>query len=88
MTSLSSHVFSTEKSELKEFLIKETFLQSCSTDEDESKGIIVNDCSTEEDKSEFVINKQKDAKKEVTYDVPSYFDVFECGRKIWDRLEV
>ena len=44
--------------------------------------------STEEDKSEFTINKQKDAKIEVTYDVPSYFNVFECGRNILDRLDV
>ena len=76
-------------------------MQSCSTDEDESKGIIINEnllrscfvdeCSTEEDKSECDIKKQKDANNEVTYDVPNYFNafnVFKCGREILDRLEV
>ena len=104
----SSHVCSTEKSRLKEFLVNQTLWQSRSTDEDESKGIIVNknllqSCSTdkdeskciivnewyrEEEKSEFVTNKQKDAKNEVTYDVPIYFNVFECGRNILERLDV
>ena len=52
-------------------------------------------CSTEEDESEFVINKQKDAKNEteyeeytVTYDVLRYFNVFEWGRNIVNRLYV
>ena len=73
-------------------------LQSCSTDKDKSNAIIVNEtlsqscstdkeelCSTEEDKSECAITKQKDAKNEVTYDVPNYFNafnVFKCGRKL------
>ena len=56
--------------------------QSCSTDEDEPKRIIVNKtllqscstnedklCSTEEDKLECAIKKQKYAKNEVTYAV-------------------
>ena len=45
----------------------------------------------EEHKSECVINKQKDAKNEVTYDVPRYFNainVFGCGRKLLDRIDV
>ena len=82
----------------------ETLLQSCSTDKDKSEGIIVNEtlsqrcstdgdelCSTEEDKSEYAIKKQKDTKNEVTYDVPNYFNafnVFKCGRKLLDRLDV
>ena len=35
--------------------------------------------------------KQKDAKNEFTYDVPNYFNacnVFKCGRKLLDRLDV
>ena len=47
----TSHVCSTDESELKEFPVNETLSQSCSTDEDESKGIIINECSTEEDES-------------------------------------
>ena len=45
------HVCSTYKSEFKEFLVDETLSQICSTDEDESKGIIIDECSTEEDGS-------------------------------------
>ena len=75
-----------------------------STNEDESKGIIVNEtlsqsystdedelCSTEEDKSECTNTKTKDANNEVTYDVPKYFNsfnVFKCGRNILDRLDM
>ena len=49
----------------------------------------------EEDESECVINRQKDANSEtqyeespVTHDVPIYFNVFECGRKLLNRLDV
>ena len=59
-------------------------MQSCFTDEGEL-------CSTEEEKSECAIRKQKDAKNEVTCDVPNYFNtfyIFKCGGKIFDRLDV
>ena len=46
-----SYIFSTDDSKLTEFLVNETLLQICSTDEDESKGTIVNKCYTEEDES-------------------------------------
>ena len=54
--------------------MKGTLLQVCSTEEDESKGImgiIVSGSSTEEIESEFVhknINKEKDAKNETDYE--------------------
>ena len=41
------HVCSTDKSELKEFLVDETISQIYSMRKDESKGIIVDKCSTE-----------------------------------------
>ena len=50
----------TDESELKEFLVNETLQQNCSTDEDESKGIIVDECSTEDNGSELegiIVNK-------------------------------
>ena len=37
----TSHVFSTDESKLKEFLVDENLLQIYFTDKDESKGIIV-----------------------------------------------
>ena len=81
-----------------------TLSHSCSTDEDESKVIIVNKnllqscsteedklCSTEEEKSECTITEQKDANSEVIYNMPNYFNVFnifKCGRNLLDRLDV
>ena len=41
-----SQVFSMEESELEKFLFGKTLLQICSTDEDESKVIIVDERST------------------------------------------
>ena len=45
------HVCSTDKRELKEFLVNKTILQICSAYKDESKVIIVDKFSTEEDGS-------------------------------------
>ena len=83
---LTSHICSTVKSKLKEFLVDKKLLQIYSTDKEESKGIIVDKCSTEEDESECVykkINKQKDANNgtdyeeySVTHEVPIYFNIF------------
>ena len=47
-----SHIFSTYKSKSEEFLAEENLLQVCSTDEDESRIIIVNESSMEDKKSE------------------------------------
>ena len=54
------HVCYTDKSKSKDFLVDMTLSQVCSTDEYESKGIIVYESSTEESESEFIhknINK-------------------------------
>ena len=65
-------------------------MQACSTDEDESKGIIIDESSTEESELECVhknVNKEKDANNEAEYEeysvtdeVPSYFNIFKCGK--------
>ena len=74
----------------------------CSTNEDESKGIIVNQSSTEEGESECVhknIDREKDAKNEAYYEEPSvtydpvvkelsYFNIFECVNNLFNRLDV
>ena len=104
MTDPSSYVFSTDKNESKGIIVHKHLSQNCSTDKDESKCSIVNktlsqNCSadkekvssTEEDKSECTITEQRGVKNEVTYDVPDYFNVFnvfECGRKLLDKLDV
>ena len=42
----------------------------------------------EENKSECIINKQKDVNNEVTYDVPNYFNILECGGYILNKVDV
>ena len=57
-----SHVYSNTESELKEFLVDGTILQICSTNENESKSIIIDKCFMKEDESECVhknINKKR-----------------------------
>ena len=57
---LTSHICSTDKSELKEFPVNKTLSQSCSMYKEESKGIIVDGCSTENDEYEskgIIVNK-------------------------------
>ena len=49
-----SHVCSTGNSKWEEFLVDKNISQICSTNEDESKCIIVNKCSMEEDESDCV----------------------------------
>ena len=48
---LTSHVCSTDKSKLNEFLVNKTPLKTCSKDEEKSKGIIVDKFSTEDNES-------------------------------------
>ena len=47
----TSHVYSKDESELKEFLIEKTLSRICFTDTDESKSITVDEFSTKEDES-------------------------------------
>ena len=53
----TSHVCSTDESELKEFLVDETLSHICSMDKYKSKGIIVDECSTEEEKNQNAFTK-------------------------------
>ena len=89
------------KSESEEFLVEETLLQVYSTDEDESKSIIVVESSTEESESECVhknINKEKYVKSDTDYEEPTvtdypvfkepnYFNMFECGNIILNMID-
>ena len=48
-------------------------------------------CSTEKDVSDYTITEQKGAEykeSSVTKEVPSYFNIFECGRNLLDILDV
>ena len=104
MTAPSLNVNATEKDEWKRIIVHKGLSQSCSTNEDESKQSIVNKtlshkycadvdklCSTEKDISECTITEQKEEKykeSKGTKEVPIYFNIFECGRNILDRLDV
>ena len=75
-------------------------MQVCSTNEDKSKGIIVNESSTEESESECnykKINNERDTNNEVDYEKPSvkydpvvretrYLKISECGKDLLNRL--
>ena len=58
------HVYSTDNSESKGFLVYENLSQVCSMEKDKPKRIPVDKSSTEESKSECVhksVNKEKDS---------------------------
>ena len=79
----------------------ETLLQVFSTDEDESKRIIVDESSMEESESECVykiVNKEKDAKNEADHEEPTvtdvpfvkepgYFNIFKFGKNILKKID-
>ena len=104
MNAPSSNVYSTDEDESKRVIVHEGLSQSCSTNEDKSKQSIVNEtlsqkysadvdelCSTEKYISDYTITEQKDTDYEdysFTKEVPSYFNIFECGRNLLDRLDV
>ena len=68
--------------------------ENCSTDVSESKRNIVNKTLSQNnstDVSEYTIKelKEKDYKEpSVTKEVMSYFNIFECGRNLLDKLDV
>ena len=72
----------------------EGLLENCSTDVSESKQNIVNENlsrNNSADLSDYTIMELKDKEyKEpsVTKEVTSYFNIFDCGRNILDRLDV
>ena len=73
----TSHVYYTDESKLKEFLVDKKLSQICSTHKDKPKGTTTNECYTEEDKSGCVhknINRQKYAKNETEYEEYSVTD--------------
>ena len=104
MNALSLNIYYTDEDESKRITVHEILPQNCFVNEDKSKQSIVNEtlsqnyyadvdklCSTEIDISEHTITEQKDADYEeysVTKEVPSYFNIFECGRNLLDRLDV
>ena len=84
MTAPSLNVYSMDEDESKLIIVHNTLSQNYSEDVDKK-------CSTEMEKSEYTITEQKyEGYKEstVTKEVPSYLNIFECGRNILGRLDV
>ena len=94
MTDPSMTVNATDDDESKRIIVHKDLSQSCSTNKSKLKISIVNKNLSQKnyaDVSEYTITEQKDEeykKSAVTKEVRSYFNVFECGRNILDRLDV
>ena len=94
MTALSFNVNATDKDESKRIIVHETLSENCSTDVNKSKRNIINENLSQNnsaDVSEYTIVelKYKEYKEpSVTKEVKIYFNIFECGRNILDRLDV
>ena len=84
----------TDKDESKRVIVHESLLENCSTDGSKLKRNIVNKTLSQNNSanvSEYTITelKDKDDKEpSVTKEVKIYFNIFECGRNILDRLDV
>ena len=104
MTAPSLNVYSTDEVGSKCIIVHETLSQNFSTEKGKSKQSIVNETlsqnystdveklySTEIGISEHTITKTKGTEYEeylVTKEVPSYFNIFECGRNLLERLDM
>ena len=94
MTVLSLNVNSTDKDKSKRIIVNEILSENCSTDVSTSKRNIVNETLSQNNSvvvSEYTITELKDKEYNEpsgTKEVKSYFNIFECGRNILDRLDV
>ena len=94
MTAPYLNVNAMDEDKSKCIIVREGLSQSCSTNKRESKCSIVNNTLSQNnyaDVSEYTITEQKyEEYKEsaVTKEVPSYFNIFKCGRNILERLDV
>ena len=93
MTAPSLDVNVTDEDESKRIIVHKSLSENCSTDVSESKCNIVNENLSQKNSakvSEYTITELKDKEyKEpsVTKEATSYFNIFECGRNLLDRLD-
>ena len=94
MTAPSSNVNVMYEDESKQIIVHETLSEKSSTDVRESERNIVNETllhNNSANVSGYTITELKDKEyKEPsgTKDVKHYFNIFECGRNLLDRLDV
>ena len=81
----------TYEDESKRIILHESLSENCSTDVSESKRNIFNVALSQNNSanvSEYTITELEYKEPSVTKEVNSYFNIFECGRNILDRLDV
>ena len=94
MTALSLNVNSTDEDESKRIIVHKGLSDNFSTDVSKSKRNTVNETLSHNNSKEIseynnTELKDKDYKEpSVTKEVTSYFDMFECGRNLLDKLDV
>ena len=94
MTAMSLNVNATDEDESKRIIVHEVLSENCSTNVSESKKNIVNKNLLQNnyaDVSEYTFTKLKEKKyKEpsVTEEMTNYFNIFECGRNLLDKLKI
>ena len=94
MTDPYLNVNATDEDESKRIIVHENLSKNCSMGVSESKCNFVNKMLSQNnsaDVSEYTITELKDKEyKEpsVNKEVKSYFNIFECGRILLDRLDV
>ena len=94
MTAPSPNVNVTDKDEQKEIIVHKTLSENNSKDVSESELNIVNKNVSQNNSMnvpENIITKLKDKEHKepsVTDKVTIYFNIYECGRNLLDRLEV
>ena len=94
MTAPSSKVNVTDKNKSKQIIVHKNLSENSSTDVSESERNIVNKNVSQNNSanvSQYTITelKEKEYKEpSVTKEVNIYYNIFECGRNLLDRLDI
>ena len=94
MTAPSSNVNVTNEEESKEIIVHKTLSENSSTEIIKSERNIVNKTLSQNNSADLSDNTITELKGEehkepsVTQKVKIYFNIFKCGRNLFDRLEV
>ena len=94
MTSPSLNLNATDEDKSKCIIVHKGLSKNCSTDVSKSKWNIVNKILSQNnsvDVPQYTITEQKDKEyrePSVTEKMTRYFNIFECGRNLLDKLDV
>ena len=93
-TAPSLNVNDTYEDELKEFIVHKPVLENLSMDVSESECNIVNKTLSQKNSSDVptnvitVLKYDEHIEPSVSDKGSIYFNIFECGRNLWDQLDV